>query len=144
MTEPTEVTASELMNDLRDSVRKAIGGLASPSWQMSYPAIDIYETDDSLIVQTEPIDGLDKHSVEVTIVGHDITISGQTTPQTQITAEAFIVRERQFGTFSRTLTLPLAVKPEAAKARIKRQQITVQLPRMGADENEVISIQLAD
>jgi HSP20 family molecular chaperone IbpA len=64
--------------NLRDTVSKAIGQSIQTLTGGIYPLVDIYETEDSVIVQTSPIDGAVPNSLEVSMDDDLLTITGET------------------------------------------------------------------
>jgi len=118
--------------NLRDSVNRIVedgltvvgGGLAV--------TLDIYETDLAVIVKTSPLLGVQPETIDVSITGGVLTIRGETRPEEIIPADRYIRRERKYGPFVRTVTIPRAVRPDRAAADFKDTVLTITLPK--ADE----------
>ena len=91
-------------------------------------AVDIYESGDNLLVQTEAFDGLDKKSLEISIENNVLTISVETVAETVPTDASYYVQERRFGIFVRTIHLPVSVVANDAKAKINDNRLLVTLP----------------
>jgi HSP20 family protein len=107
--------------------------------------IDIYETPDNLVIRTSPIDGAQPESIEVSVENGVLTISGQTTADTDIPAEAvYITRERRFGTFTRGIRLPRPVQSDAAQAKFKNGILTITLPKIVDSRPQVIDVTPAE
>lgn len=134
---------STLRDNLKNRLNQAVDtGIRSIA---QYPLMDVYKTDDAVVVQTEPLDGLDTDSIEVVITDNQLTISGTTKcPANDIAIDDYLRRERVYGDFTRTITIPVAVKPEVAKAKYKAKILTVILPLKITDDAEVIGVQIAD
>lgn len=91
--------------------------------------VDIYEVDDEVFVVSNSLDGLDKNSIEVSMEGDVLTIKGETVPEETPLAASFFLQERKFGPFSRSVTIPIPVKPQEARARVSKTGVlTVTLP----------------
>jgi HSP20 family protein len=91
--------------------------------------LDIYELNDEIVVTTNSLDGLDKTSIEVSMEGEVLTIKGQTIPEETPLGASFFLQERKFGTFTRSVTIPIPVKPQEAGARVSKTGVlTVTLP----------------
>jgi HSP20 family protein len=91
--------------------------------------LDIYELNDEIVVTTNSLDGLDKTSIEVSMEGDVLTIKGQTIPEETPLGASFFLQERKFGTFTRSVTIPIPVKPQEAGARVSKTGVlTVTLP----------------
>lgn len=92
------------------------------------PRIDIYELDQQVIIRTTPLDGIIPESIEVSMEGRSLTISGETKPDDTPRQASYILQERRFGRFSRTVEIPLAVRAEEARAQLRHSVLTVTLP----------------
>jgi HSP20 family protein len=103
--------------------------------------VDIYETANDLVVRTSPIDGAQPNTIEVSVENGVLTISVQTTADTDIpTDAAYLTRERRFGTLQRGIRLPRPVQSEAAQAKFKNGVLTVILPKVVDDRPQVIEV----
>lgn len=130
--------------NLRDSLSKAVEQSVKGAIGIStYPAVDVYETDDAVIVRTAPIDGVTPESVEVSMEDGVLTITGNTVADVPENA-AFIIRERRFGTFSRSVRIPRNVKSDAAQAKFKDGALTITLPKISDKRPQVIEITPAE
>ena len=90
------------------------------------PALDMYETDDAIVVKAE-LPGFNTNEVDVRIEGNTLHIKGdQTTEQTE---GEYHVRERQMLKFDRSLSLPVAVNSDKAKAEFENGVLTLTLPK---------------
>lgn len=107
--------------------------------------IDLYETPESLIVRTSPIDGAQPETLEVSVENGVLTITGQTVADNDIPQDAvYITRERRFGTFTRGIRLPRPVQSEAAQAKFKNGILTITLPKVVDSRPQVIDITPAE
>jgi len=129
-----------MTDDHLDRFRKTINRAVNPA----YPLLDVYREEAVVVVRTAPIDGLDPASLEVNMVGAELTISGHTQPTNTRSPEAYLRQERVFGHFSRTITIPVRVQAQQATARVKNQALTVHLPLHQKEPSEIIDIQVAN
>lgn len=114
---------------LRDNISKVVGdGLRNVAGAV-YPAVDVYETEDAVIVYTQPLKNADKNSFEVSMEAQTLTISGKTEPPTDVDDEAYLHRELRYGSFNRTVQIPRDVKANEAKAAFKDNVLTITLPK---------------
>ena len=121
------------LNRLRQTVEKAVEqGIqqvqtATSGGQMV--RLDVYEVNDEVFIKTNALDGLDASSIEVSMEGDVLTISGETKPDEMPLLASFFLQERRYGAFSRSVTIPIPVKSEEAKAKLgKNGVLTVTLP----------------
>src|SRR5579884_2252506 len=80
-------------------------GVGTQTWA---PPVDIYETDDSVILTAE-VPGVDPKDVDVRIEGNTLYLSGERKLDSGIKEENFRRMERVYGPFSRSFTLPASV-----------------------------------
>lgn len=119
--------------NLRDSLSKTVGeGLRTVTGvgPLVFPAVDMYETENSVVIYTEPLVGAEASSIEVGMEDDVLTISGKTEPQINIEDTAYLHRELRFGAFSREIRIPRKVKADAAAASFKKGVLTITLPKI--------------
>ena len=134
---------SSISNNIRDTIGRVVN-IATSAVSSTTPAFDVYKTTDSVIIESAPIDGLQPTSIEVSMEGKELTISGKTADNRSIPTEAFLLHERSFGEFTKTLVIGVAVKATEARARVKNGTLTIMLPLETASKSEIIDIQVAD
>ncbi len=134
---------ANVRDNLRDNMNRILeDGIASVGG--SVIALDIYETDDAVIVETNPIPGATGENIEVSITGDVLTIQGETKKTDDPQQATYLRQERRFGHFSRSVTIPLAVKSEEAKATFKDGILTITIPKSEKSRPQVIDITSAD
>jgi HSP20 family protein len=106
--------------------------------------LDVYEVDSEVVVMTNSLDGLDKNSIEVAMEGDVLTIKGETIPEEAPANASYFLQERKFGVFTRSITIPIPVKPQEARARVSKTGVlTVTLP-VDRDRYQDITVTPAD
>ena len=106
------------------------------SWK---PTVDIYDTDDALILKVE-LPGVDKEKVTVDVKDNLLTLKGERAIDKEIKEENYYRRERSFGSFYRSFTLPTTVNPEDIKATYKDGILTVEVPKAEEKKPKQITI----
>jgi HSP20 family protein len=106
--------------------------------------LDIYELNDEVIITTNALDGLDKQSIEVSMEEGVLTIKGQTVPDETPTGASFFLQERKFGPFSRTVTIPIPVKPQEAGARVSKNGVLIVTLPVDKDRYQDITVTPTD
>jgi HSP20 family protein len=91
-------------------------------------AVDMYETDDAVVVKSS-IPAVKPEDVDVSITGDTLTIKGETEAEEEVKEENYIRRERRYGSFCRSLTLPLPVVADKAQAEFENGVLTLTLPK---------------
>lgn len=92
----------------------------------SFPVVNMGETTDTVIVYAF-LPGVDRDSLEVSVEGNLLTISGRRdAPQTD-KGVTWYRNERFAGEFTRSLALPDTVDPDQVEAILKNGVLTVKL-----------------
>jgi len=128
----------ELAN-LRNNLSRTIQQGIRKVLPNTYPALDIYELGDDLIVQTESLYGLVADTLQISVEAGTLIIKGETTPPADIPESAYLHRERVFGAFERHISLPRPVIATNAKSSLKSGILTVHFPKQ-KDTNHIVSI----
>lgn len=101
--------------------------------------LDVYELDEQIVVVTSALDGIVPSSLEVTMEEDILTIKGKTAPEETPRNASYLLHERRFGSFSRSLRLPMAVNVNKANAKLKGGTLTITLP-IEANKGQTITI----
>ncbi len=80
--------------------------------------LDMYEADGDLHVISQPVDGLIKDSIEISLESNILTISVQTEAEATPTSARYLLQERRFGSLSRSVELSIPVKGQEARAKV--------------------------
>lgn len=92
------------------------------------PAIDVVVEKDNVIVKAD-LPGLTKDDVSVTLQDNYLTITGEKKQETEQQEANYFLSERVYGSFTRTIELPLAVDAAKIEARFKDGTLQVTLPK---------------
>ena len=101
------VSLREAMNNLlEESVVRPRQGVAGPGMASSL-ALDVKETPDQFTV-TASVPGVPAADIDITVLGDTLRLRGQRTEDTEESGEGgrWLLRERRFGAFERTVSLP--------------------------------------
>src|SRR5690348_12159987 len=110
---------NRLFNTLFESPGQAGNGGASSPLRRWIPAMDLVETDEDFVLRAD-LPGLSEEDVNIELEDNVLTISGERKAEHEERKEGFYRVERSSGAFSRSLTLPEGVDPEAVKASFDR------------------------
>ncbi|KAI0252283.1 HSP20-like chaperone [Lactifluus subvellereus] len=92
--------------------------------------LDIYHDDKSnTVTATFEVPGMQKEDVTIDVHNNILTVSGETQQSTDRNEEGYSLRERRYGRFSRSVSLPPGVKNEDIRANIVNGVLTVTFPR---------------
>jgi HSP20 family protein len=92
------------------------------------PRIDVSETDKSYELTAE-IPGMEEKDVEVTLTENMLTINGEKHEEREEKEKNYHVRERRYGSFHRTFTVPPDVDANKISAQFAKGVLTVSLPK---------------
>lgn len=91
-------------------------------------ALDVAENEDAFIVKAS-IAGVVPDDIDVTISDNVLTVKGEIKADETVEDEQYHLRERRFGTFSRSITLPVPVNADAVEATYEQGVLTLNIPK---------------
>jgi HSP20 family protein len=103
-------------------------------------AVDVYETDEQLIVKARTA-GVNKEDLDVSISDGILSISGTLSSGDDSEASNWHVQECYWGEFNRTLALPVPVKEEEVGAVLKDGVLTISFNKVKLEQAKKITIQ---
>jgi HSP20 family protein len=103
-------------------------GRGSQSLEGWFPAVDVFEDKDSLLVKAE-LPGLKKEDIEISLHDGFLTLAGERKQEEQHEGAAVYRSERQVGRFQRSISLPCSVEADKIKATYNEGVLTVALPK---------------
>ena len=92
------------------------------------PALDVYQTDDSVIVETA-LPGIDPDKVNISVENDVLTIEGKTEKRSEVDEKNYYRKEVRVGGFHRAVALPLSVNGENASAEYKDGILKITIPK---------------
>lgn len=92
------------------------------------PNVDIFESDDALVVKAE-LPGIDPKDVELNVENNVLTISGERKLEFEDKKENYHRVERAYGSFSRSFSLPRLIDETQIAADYKDGVLTVRVPK---------------
>jgi HSP20 family protein len=106
-----------------------------------YPPVNLFETEEGFVLTAE-LPGVAPESVDVSIEGSTVTLSGERKIE-YAASEGTAVhrRERQSGTFRRGFELPTEIDIDAANASHKNGVLTLNLPKSPSSKPRQITIE---
>ena len=102
-----------------------VNGFVPARW---VPSFDVHENKEKLTVRAE-LPGLKKEQIQLSLKEGVLTVAGERKPEAPTDGTDHIRRERVFGQFSRTITLPFAVNEAAISAAYEDGILTITLPK---------------
>jgi HSP20 family protein len=124
------------MLSLREAMDKLFEeSFVGPQWRSLWQAeggatlaMDVYETDDALVVSA-PVPGIKPEEVEITITGNTLVIKGETKAEEREEQGNYLRQEVHYGSFQRSLELPVDVQSDKADAVFENGMLKLTLPK---------------
>ena len=134
--EETKETFREKISDLLEDLWEKIGqhhqGVSGQPLQGVSSDTDLSEKDNVLTYSLE-LAGMDENDVEVIIESDRLIIRGEKLDEREEENENYVFKERRFGSFERSFTLPANVVQGKIQARFEKGVLTVTVPRKPGD-----------
>lgn len=129
---PTDVLENEEEVDETEETEAVEAPSGSQEdWLSEYEGqltIDMYQTKDNVIIKST-IAGVKPEDIDVTIANDMVTIRGERTRDFEANSEDYFYQECYWGSFSRSVVLPVDVDIENVGADLKDGILTVILPK---------------
>lgn len=132
------------VGDFADEVRRIFRELGQGTGVMvgeCSPAIDVYETDDSVQI-TVDLPGVEAAAVRVAIKGGTVLIAGEKAPRRGRGDASFHLVERGFGQFARAVELSVACDTGHARATLRDGELRITLPKIGDRRGRLMEIKV--
>ena len=101
--------------------------------------IDVYQTDNDIVVKST-IAGVKPEDLDVSINNDMVTIRGDRKNEEKVEGENYYYQECYWGTFSRSVILPVEVLADKAEATMKNGILTVRLPKADTTKSKKIQV----
>jgi HSP20 family protein len=133
------------LNTLQDRVNRLFhesfsGGrdesLAASSFA---PAVDVYEDEHNVTLKIE-VPGIDEKDIDVHVENNTLTVHGERKFEKEEKEENYRRVERQYGSFSRTFTLPNTVDTENVSADYEKGVLKIKLAKKAEAKPKQIKV----
>lgn len=94
------------------------------------PAVDVYETDEVFVVKAE-LPEVVESDISITLEDNILRISGERRSKRE--GRNYYQMERNYGSFSRSFTLPSTVERDEIRATLRDGMLSVVLPKIAED-----------
>lgn len=103
------------------------------------PPIDLYETDDALVLQVE-LPGVSKDAVTVELHEHTLTLSGERAREPAVAGGQYHREEGRYGAFQRAFRMPTIVDEAKIQATYTNGILALRLPKQATATPQAIPI----
>jgi HSP20 family protein len=131
------------MRRLQREMEQMFGDVA-PAWRWpltgDYPPLNVVRTDEGLRLEAL-CPGVDRNSLDITVVGDAVTLRCERKPPDDVPAERYQRRERPVGAFTRTIGVGERLDTDRTRAEYKNGILSVELRRSAESAPKRIQIQ---
>jgi HSP20 family protein len=128
------------MNHLfNDVFRPVVRGDEGLSMWNQYPKVDIYDSDEHIVITAE-LPGIEKKDIVIDVKDGVLTLKGERSSDNEIKEEKYYCRERTFGKFERVFRLPSDVDPEKISADYKDGILKIDIPKPEGKKPKQIAV----
>jgi HSP20 family protein len=124
----------------QDSLSRLFSEPASRPWT---PAVDIFETDNELVLKAD-VPEIDPKNVAIQLENGTLTLKGERKFEEQRSGKGFHRIERSYGMFTRAFSLPDTVDGEKVKADYKSGVLTITLPKKEIAKPKTINVEISN
>jgi HSP20 family protein len=115
-------------------LHERLGGFPGKGWEAPMsttawnPSVDIFENDNEVVVKAE-LPGMNAKDIEVKLENNVLMLKGERHFEKEAKEENYHRIEREYGTFSRSFSLPTAVNGDKVTADYKDGVLKIVLPK---------------
>ena len=104
--------------------------------------LDVYQTEDKLVIKAS-IPGMKPDDIDIAVRGDTLTIQGESKSEVEREGKEdvkYLLRERHYSSFSRSMTLPASVDSSKANAEFENGILTLTLPKIEEEKPKRITV----
>jgi HSP20 family protein len=132
-------TETEIITDQTEENIKE--WLPEEEYEEGQLSIDVYQTPDTIVIKST-IAGVKPEDIDISINNDMLTIRGRRHMTEKIKDDQYLYRECYWGSFSRSIILPVEIEPEKIEAILENGVLTITLPK--AKSAKQISIKVKE
>jgi HSP20 family protein len=103
------------------------------------PAFEVKETNDAFTLRAD-VPGVEEKDLDIGIHNGVLTVSGNRQSEERREGESYAVYERQYGSFSRSFSLPDMADAERIEAKLANGVLELKIPKKAEAKPRKISI----
>jgi HSP20 family protein len=105
------------------------------------PPVDVYEDEHNITLKIE-VPGIDEKDIDVRVENNTLTVHGERKFEKEEKEENYRRVERQYGSFTRSFTLPPTVDPEQVQADYDKGMLKIQLAKKAEAKPKQIKVKV--
>jgi HSP20 family protein len=103
------------------------------------PAVDVYEDEHKVTLKIE-VPGIEEKDIDVRVENNTLTVAGERKIEKEEKEENYRRVERQYGSFTRTFTLPQTVDTDKVSANYEKGVLNITLPKKAEAKPKQIKV----
>ncbi len=104
-----------------------------------HPVVDIFDNDTNIVIKAE-LPGIDKKDIVIDIKDRVLTLRGERSSENDVQEDHFYRRERTYGKFERSFTLPAHAVADDIKADYKDGVLRIDIPKPETQQPKQITV----
>ena len=132
----TPMNPVNLFNEFDRLFERPLPSKTTRDWNI---ALDVAEKEDNYLV-TATVPGINPDDLEITLEDGVLTLKGEIHSDEEAEETTYHVRERRYGSFSRSIRFPMAVNGDAVEATYNNGILSLNIPKAEAAKPKRISI----
>ena len=129
---------------MHDRINKMFDDTFDKQHSSSYgdwmPPVDIYETEEEIVVVSE-LPGIDENDLDIQVTEGVLTIKGEKKYSVEKESDNYYRMERAYGKFQRSFAVPNTVDLETIKANLKDGVLKITLKKKAEIKPTVIKVE---
>jgi len=105
------------------------------------PAMDIYEDKNNVVVEM-PLAGVDPEKVNISVEDDVLTVKGEREEKKEVKKKDYWRKEIHSGSFVRSVTLPVSVQANKAKAESVSGLLKITIPKTAETKKKKIAVKV--
>src|SRR6202044_4166885 len=132
-----------LQDRINSVFRESVGREGDESLTTSSfaPAVDVYQHEHTVTLKIE-VPGIDEKDIDVRLENNTLTVHGERKIEKEEKEENYRRVERNYGSFTRTFTLPTTVESEKVSANYDKGVLKIALPKKAEAKPKQIKINI--
>jgi len=125
---------NSMFNDFFSNDNWPFSAMSLPSFQRAnaanfiMPSVNVSETDNEYRITAE-LPGINTQDIDIAINNNNITLSGEKSEENEDSGENYLVCERSYGSFQRSIPLPQGANTDEAQASFNDGVLTINIPK---------------
>ncbi len=136
-----EVTGMRKMMDrlFDESFARPFSTALADGYGAGLPALDVYQTDNEIVVKAG-LPGVKADEVQISVANGVLSIRGEVKEAKDERQGTYHLRERRYGSFARSISLPTDVDADKAHAEFDDGVLTLTLPKSEQVKPKTITV----